>query len=536
MKRILLLVTFILYTHLLAAQDQTIGPVNNLNVIGNLVVKQSLVKTSSNPTTAQTYIVPFTSGTFVSNFDSTGRIKDHQSPPALHAQNQNGFVFISPLGTPPEAFEISFEYFSLGGGDSLIISHGTTVLMRLGNGFVPGGTYTFNVPNIRFAFISNTDFSLGTGFSLVWRRLYNNPSWQQPSLQPGNSLVFNRVSGAISSGKALPATPGIYSSAMGYHNMVTGAYAAALGYKNEATENSSFAVGLGNKASGQSAVALGNLNRAGAYAAIALGANTNASGTTSFTAGYFTNASGENASALGYATTASGGNSLSAGVGTLANSYAAVSLGSYNYSSPQAAATSWVNSDPVLLIGNGTSGEARSNILEFYKDGDLVIAGNLALWSDEKLKRDIKPIERSMEKLSKIKGYHYYWKNAKSDQQQQTGLLAQEVKEAFPELVTKSLNGDLAVNYIGLIPHLLVAIRELKQELDELKNINTQAAVNGILKLYDVNGKMVKQMTISIQKGKNTIPVNLPGLAAGNYELTAEWGNGMKKQVSIVKQ
>ncbi|MDC1493122.1 hypothetical protein N8376_07205, partial [Flavobacteriaceae bacterium] len=51
------------------------------------------------------------------------------------------------------------------------------------------------------------------------------------------------------------------------------------------------------------------------------------------------------------------------------------------------------------------------------------------------------------------------------------GLLAQEVMELFPELVVKSKDkqGTLSVNYQGLIPILLNAIKEQQAEIQLIK-------------------------------------------------------------------
>jgi hypothetical protein len=48
-------------------------------------------------------------------------------------------------------------------------------------------------------------------------------------------------------------------------------------------------------------------------------------------------------------------------------------------------------------------------------------------------------------------------------------LLAQEVQQVYPELVKEDVNGNLSVNYNGLIPVLLESIKELKKKLMELK-------------------------------------------------------------------
>ena len=52
----------------------------------------------------------------------------------------------------------------------------------------------------------------------------------------------------------------------------------------------------------------------------------------------------------------------------------------------------------------------------------------------------------------------------------QTGVIAQEVQKIFPELVNTDKEGMLSVDYIGLIPHLIEAVKELKVKNQELEN------------------------------------------------------------------
>ena len=56
------------------------------------------------------------------------------------------------------------------------------------------------------------------------------------------------------------------------------------------------------------------------------------------------------------------------------------------------------------------------------------------------------------------------------------GLLAQEVQKAFPELVKAAGDeeGTLSVNYQGMIPVLINAIKEQQKQIDELKAIINQ--------------------------------------------------------------
>jgi hypothetical protein len=51
------------------------------------------------------------------------------------------------------------------------------------------------------------------------------------------------------------------------------------------------------------------------------------------------------------------------------------------------------------------------------------------------------------------------------------GLLAQELQAVFPELVKTANNseGTLSINYQGMIPVLLNAIKEQQTQIEELK-------------------------------------------------------------------
>ena len=53
--------------------------------------------------------------------------------------------------------------------------------------------------------------------------------------------------------------------------------------------------------------------------------------------------------------------------------------------------------------------------------------------------------------------------------QRHIGLLAQELQSTYPQLVYEGQDGYLGVNYLELVPVLIRAIQELKQELDEVK-------------------------------------------------------------------
>jgi hypothetical protein len=82
-------------------------------------------------------------------------------------------------------------------------------------------------------------------------------------------------------------------------------------------------------------------------------------------------ATGAASVALGSYTEAIGYRSMTMGYYTLANSYASVAMGQYNIN--EGNPTSWVITDPLFTIGNGTSHLNRSNALTVLKNGRIGI-------------------------------------------------------------------------------------------------------------------------------------------------------------------
>ena len=71
--------------------------------------------------------------------------------------------------------------------------------------------------------------------------------------------------------------------------------------------------------------------------------------------------------------------------------------------------------------------------------------------------------------INQLNGYTYYWKDSDRDHDLQSGVLAQEVRQVLPHLVKEDDNGLLSVNYSGLIPVLIEAIKEQQKRIDELE-------------------------------------------------------------------
>ena len=118
-------------------------------------------------------------------------------------------------------------------------------------------------------------------------------------------------------------------------------------------------------------------------------------------------------------------------------------------------------------------------------DGDLWYRGVLLSTSDSRLKKDVQNINGALDKVLKLRGVTYYWKNREEmaalkgvpadsmyygyDNKKHIGVIAQEIEQEFPELVKTDIDGFKTVDYVGITPILIEAVKELKAEKDELE-------------------------------------------------------------------
>ena len=97
-------------------------------------------------------------------------------------------------------------------------------------------------------------------------------------------------------------------------------------------------------------------------------------------------------------------------------------------------------------------------------------ATNFNSTSDINLKENIITFDNALNIVSELRGVKFDWKESHSPS---IGVIAQELEEVLPELVTTT---DIKqVNYNGIIGVLIEAIKELKTEVETLKDqINNQ--------------------------------------------------------------
>jgi hypothetical protein len=274
----------------------------------------------------------------------------------------------------------------------------------------------------------------------------------------------------------------IGNSSMAFGNTVTasGDWSVAMGSSTTASGPSSFAVGGDSVASGAVSTALGYhctasgtyystamgyWSTSSGYCSTAIGDFAAASGTDATAFGYSTNASGTNSTAMGYTSTASGAYSTAMGSYTTAAAFGSLVAGRYNVVTGNA--TNWVSTDPLFVVGNGSGAGSPSNAFTLLKNGNLTIAGTLTQNSDARLKRDVTPLADVLTRLARVRGVSYEFTDQESRPAgRQIGVIAQELREAFPELVTEAPDGTLSVAYGNLTAVLVEAVKAQQKEID----------------------------------------------------------------------
>ena len=91
-------------------------------------------------------------------------------------------------------------------------------------------------------------------------------------------------------------------------------------------------------------------------------------------------------------------------------------------------------------------------------------SGNVTAYSDVSLKEGITTISDALSKVTKLRGVSYVKKDTK---QKGIGVIAQEIEKVLPEVVETTEYKSVA--YGNIVGVLIEAIKELKTEVDDLK-------------------------------------------------------------------
>ena len=134
-----------------------------------------------------------------------------------------------------------------------------------------------------------------------------------------------------------------------------------------------------------------------------------------------------------------------------------------------------LGNDDVTAVYMGEDSGAKIYAGEGDFSGQLTISGDVFVNSDARLKANIVSLGSTLAKLLLLDGKTY---TMKKDGKQKIGLLAQDIKNVFPELVSEDDDEMLAVNYQGLIPILINALKEQDAKISRLEQLTKKIITN----------------------------------------------------------
>ncbi len=478
----------------------------------------------------------------------------------------------------------SGHYSFVGGGEyNQAASYGEAVLGFNAETYTPQSTTTFDAADRLFVVGNGTDSSarsnamtLYKGGQLVFKGDYvPGYSGDLPATGAGTRLMWVPQKAAFRVGNVTgtqwnQASVGVYSTVTGGRdNIASALYSTVGGGKDNKAEGNESTVsggdnnsasnigstvsgGVGNLASGDYAfVGGGRDHEASAlYSTVGGGKDNTAEGNESYVGGGERNwaqgdgsviAGGSDNRVLGNYSTILGGENL------LAQSYGEIMLGTYNDYASNPSATSFVATDRLFVIGNGTADNARSNALTMLKNGNTVLGGNdpggyrlkvvqtgaygidlentngddwewwvrgdayLGLYhnglkgtfddasgiytalSDARLKTAIVAMPSVMDRVMQLRPSQYQYKQD-AQGRQYLGFLAQEVEPLFPELVRRpdpnsERESYYTLDYSGFGIVAIKAVQE-QQQLIEAQQAEIEALKTEVEQLRSLEARL----------------------------------------------
>ena len=122
------------------------------------------------------------------------------------------------------------------------------------------------------------------------------------------------------------------------------------------------------------------------------------------------------------------------------------------------------------IVWNSGNTLYYTNSIYLNPSSKTIYANNFNSTSDIRVKDNIKTLEGSLDKLNLIRGVEYD-RNDSEERFHQLGVIAQEIEKVYPEAVDEDKNGMKTVSYQQLVPVLIEAVKELSQEVKNLKGI-----------------------------------------------------------------
>lgn len=117
--------------------------------------------------------------------------------------------------------------------------------------------------------------------------------------------------------------------------------------------------------------------------------------------------------------------------------------------------------------------EGLDYVTPLAENANMYAHSHNTFYSDIRLKKNIESMENPIEKLLQIQGVYFNWNTNDYPMmgftnENQIGVIAQDVEEIFPELVSEDANGYKYVDYEKFTVILIEALKEQQKEIDEI--------------------------------------------------------------------
>ena len=121
----------------------------------------------------------------------------------------------------------------------------------------------------------------------------------------------------------------------------------------------------------------------------------------------------------------------------------------------------------------GLNSSTTSSSYSVYVSGSLYATSNITAYSDRRKKKNIVTVDNALDKVTKLRGVYYERIDNPVPELQDTrelGVIAQEVNEVMPEVVTYAKDRDeYGVSYGNFAGLFIEAFKEMKKEIEDLK-------------------------------------------------------------------
>ncbi len=150
------------------------------------------------------------------------------------------------------------------------------------------------------------------------------------------------------------------------------------------------------------------------------------------------------------------------------------------------------------VVGVASGGDGSVGVSGFGETDDFFAYGpgtDYASASSIRWKRNIMPIENALNRISRLRGVYFDW-DADHGGEHDLGMIAEEVGQFFPEIVSFEPDGEYAIglDYSKLTPILVQAVKEqqaiIEQQQAELAEMQaTLAALESALRNLELQSK-----------------------------------------------